>query len=124
METLTPHWPLESLHSLIVLQKRVTVSRKLGSGRATYAVGCVGSVFKSNIVLDNFKEMLQREAKTVEFRGPYVDHLPLMESVTMAFKELQGRSFSETLLKTISENLNDVSQPSRNRVSASASSSR
>jgi N-acetylglucosamine kinase-like BadF-type ATPase len=99
--------------SLMVL----TVSRKLGFGGDAYTVGCIGSVFKSKVVLGNFKEMLQREAKTVEFRGPYVDYLPLMGPVTMAFKESQGSSSFETLLKTINGNLNDISQPSRNQVS-------
>jgi N-acetylglucosamine kinase-like BadF-type ATPase len=88
----------------------LTVSRRLGLGRDTYMVGCIGSVFKSHTVLDDFKEILQREARTVEFRGPYVDYLPPTGSVVMAFRELKGRSSSETLFKAISKNLKDISQ--------------
>jgi len=87
----------------------LTVSRKLGLERREYTVGCIGSVFKSRIVMHTFRRMLQRRTKAVVLKGPYVDYSPLMGPVVMAFKR-QQRSSSEALFETIDRNLKDVSQ--------------
>ena len=90
----------------------LTVSRKLGLEGA-YAVGCVGSVFKSNIVLSTFRGVWRRELESVEFRGPYTDYLPLLGPAIMAFKELRKRSSSEEIFETIGKNLKNVPRPTR-----------
>ena len=91
----------------------LTVSRKLGL-EGTYEVGCVGSVFKSNIVLNAFKQACRSESKSVKFRGPYTDYLPLLGPAVMAFKSLQKRSSSEEIFETIAKNLKNVSHQLRN----------
>jgi len=92
----------------------LTVSSKLGLDEGKHIVGCVGSVFKSNIVLDTFRNLVRKQTKTVEFRGPFTDYLPLMGPAVMAFKVLEKRSPSETILETISKNLEGISRPSQN----------
>jgi hypothetical protein len=86
----------------------LTVSRRLGLTKEKHIVGCVGSVFKSNIVLERFKEIVAREEKGVEIRGPYIDYAPLMGPAVIAFKELRTES-SEMLLETINKNLERIS---------------
>jgi len=91
----------------------LAVSRKLGLDRAKYTVGCIGGVFKSEIVMNTFKKALQREGNAIEFTGPYVDYSPLMGPVVMAFRrQQQGRSSSEALFERISKNLKGISQRS------------
>jgi len=91
----------------------LAVSRRLGLDEDKYTVGCIGSVFKSKIVMDTFKRMLRGETKAVEFRGPYVDYSPLMGPVVIAFKKQQHtRSSSEALFEAINKNLRNIPQRS------------
>lgn len=87
----------------------LTVSRKLKLGRSQYTVGCIGSVFKSRIVMNAFKQGLQRGTKAVVLRGPYFDYSPLMGPVVMAFKR-QQLSSSDALFEKIDRNLKEVSR--------------
>jgi hypothetical protein len=58
--------------------------------------------------LENFKEIMEREEKGVEIRGPYIDYTPLMGPAIIAFKELRTEP-SETLFETINKNLEKIS---------------
>ena len=85
----------------------LTVSRRLELAKEKHTIGCVGSVFKSNIVLKSFEEIMEREEREVEIRGPYIDYAPLMGPAVIAFKELRKEP-SETLFETINENLEKI----------------
>jgi N-acetylglucosamine kinase-like BadF-type ATPase len=96
----------QAAHELSLMA--LTVSRRLELTKEKHVVGCIGSVFKSNIVLERFKETMKREEKEVEIRGPYIDYAPLMGPTVIALKEL-GTESSEMLLETINKNLEKIS---------------
>jgi N-acetylglucosamine kinase-like BadF-type ATPase len=95
----------EAAHELSFMA--LTVSRRLELAKEKHIVGCIGSVFKSNIVLESFKEIMEREEKGVEIRGPYIDYAPLIGPAVIAFKELRTEP-SEMLFETINKNLEKI----------------
>lgn len=96
----------QAAHELSLMA--LTVSRRLELAKEEHIVGCVGSVFKSNVVLGSFKEIMEREEIGVDIRGPYIDYAPLMGPAIIAFKQLRTEP-SETLFETINKNLEKIS---------------
>ena len=88
----------------------LSVARRLGLDKDRCTVGCIGSVFKSRIVMDTFKEIVREGTDKAEFTGPFIVYQPLMGPVIIAFGELQGRSLSKSLLEGIDKELNNLSQ--------------
>jgi N-acetylglucosamine kinase-like BadF-type ATPase len=90
----------------------LTVAKKLGLEKGRCTIGCIGSVFKSEIFTDTFKELVRSETEAAEFTGPYIVYRPLMGPVIMAFSELKGRSTAEPLYGRIKRKLDYISEES------------
>ncbi len=84
----------------------ITVSNRLRLCGEKHMVGCVGSVFKSETVIDSFRRTVEKELKNVKIKGPYVGTTPIIAPAIMAYKRMNPKiseKFLEALEKRVTQ---------------------